>query len=498
MLKLYNSVRQKLANNKTINKLIIVYAFTVLSYQILYLIIPFRQAVESLRLEFISPLLAVIGFFIFAWDLLIDRTFFKTKYSYLLIGLIAVMIISSLINAEYGLVDNIKAIIWQISQLLVIFPLYKRVSKEEIAKILKIYFPFVSIIFVVANLVSLFQYFASIGYNTRYDGGLVRQGFLEGRLFGIFGSPHFASLFMLILAIASVYFAVSSDKKTVKILYGAAMIIYFLYAVASGTRSVIVAAACTAFIVVLLWAYNRYSFKKCVKPLLKSAICVVMSICVAVGTVVVFNVSDKAMKGIIRIYADSIDNDTSGTDENTGEIMLDRADVSNENISNHRFEIWEDYFTVATDRIDTLILGMAPGSYMVSIRENFPNLFVVKYIKENYPLMYSKELIYDTHNAYIGAFVMAGILGVILLMIFLVCGFVRTVRYIAKNKKVSLSVYTILAVVVLILAASFFESDLFFRCTSTSVIFWLVTGILLMVTEPTNKIQSESDNLNNK
>ena len=112
--------------------------------------------------------------------------------------------------------------------------------------------------------------------------------------------------------------------------------------------------------------------------------------------------------------------------------------------------------------------------------------------------MYSKELIYDTHNAYIGAFVMAGILGVILLMIFLVCGFVRTVRYIANNKKVSLSVYTILAVVVLILAASFFESDLFFRCTSTSVIFWLVTGILLMVTEPTNKIQSESDNLNNK
>ena len=157
MLKLYNSVRQKLANNKTINKLIIVYAFTVLSYQILYLIIPFRQAVESLRLDFISPLLAVIGFFIFAWDLLIDRTFFKTKYSYLLIGLIAVMIISSLINAEYGLVDNIKAIIWQISQLLVIFPLYKRVSKEEIAKILKIYFPFVSIIFVVAKLVSLFQ-----------------------------------------------------------------------------------------------------------------------------------------------------------------------------------------------------------------------------------------------------------------------------------------------------------------------------------------------------
>ncbi|MGI6280255.1 MAG: hypothetical protein ACOYJS_06835, partial [Acutalibacteraceae bacterium] len=87
-------------------------------------------------------------------------------------------------------------------------------------------------------------------------------------------------------------------------------------------------------------------------------------------------------------------------------------------------------------------------------------------------------------------FASTGLLGLLLLMIFLVCGFVRSVRYILKSGKISSGVFITLAIILFILSSSFFDSDLFFKCTSTSVIFWLTTGILLKITEPVSEQQS--------
>ena len=107
----------------------------------------------------------------------------------------------------------------------------------------------------------------------------------------------------------------------------------------------------------------------------------------------------------------------------------------------------------------------------------------VKYIKDNYPFMYEKDYIYDTHNAYVGALVMSGAVGVILLLVFIVIGFLKTVKYFRTTEKPSLAIYLMLALIVIMLSASFFEADLFFRCTSTSVIFWISAGLLVKHTD---------------
>lgn len=478
MLKFYDSIRNKLADNKIINKLIIIYAFTVLSYQILHLIVPFRQLIVFLHLSSLSSVLAVVGFGIFVWDLLIDRVFLKTKFVYPLIAILGLMLISTFLRRDYGIISNLKVIIWQISQLLVIFPLYNRIDKAALSKLIGKYFFVISVIFVVTNIIGLVQFFTVTRYEAWYDGGYIRQGFSEGRLFGVYASPHYGSLFVLVLSAGSVYYAVGANKLCKKIVCYTAALIHFLYAVASGTRSVIIGTAATLCLISFLISWKRFGARK-INAVLRAVICVALAIVVAVGSVGLFTLTDKAMHSIL--YAAIDEDEISKEEEN---LELERTDVDFSNISNHRFEIWKNYFQAVSARVDTLLFGMSPGSYMSYVKDNFPDLFIVEYIKENYPRMYEKNLIYDTHNAYFGALATTGVIGVLMVFTFLIFGFVRSARFILKSRKVSAAVYAIISVVVFILITSFFDTDIFFKCTSTSVIFWLTTGMLLKFTSP--------------
>ena len=174
----FNFLKQKTVNN-AINNIYIIFALSVLSYQILHLLVPFRQAIDFLHLDFISPVLAIIGFLLFAFDLMFQRLFFKEKYTYFLVAIIGIMVISSILNFKYALSDNVKVITWQITQMLVIFPVHKRISVDKIKKIFKWYFLAVTIIFVIANIISLIQYFLLINYEAFYQGGTIKQGFSE-------------------------------------------------------------------------------------------------------------------------------------------------------------------------------------------------------------------------------------------------------------------------------------------------------------------------------
>lgn len=482
MLSKLKNLREGLMGNKWNNRIALGYIFVVLTYQILHLIVPFRQMIVALHLSFISPLLAILGFCICAWDLLFDRNLFKSGiYSWLLIGIIAVMGVSSLLNFRNGITANAKAIIWQIAQMLVIFPIGRSLDLSSLKKSLTAWIFAMSAVFNIANIISLVQMYAIIGYTTEYDGGIVRQGFIKGRLFGVYGSTHFASVFMLMLAAVAVILAVKATKKLSRVYFIITAVLAFLYMVASGTRAVMVGLACAVFITVLFIVYNYFSYKKRISKLLKAVLCVTLSLVAALASYFAVDLSDDAMKSVIYLYAS-----TDSTDEEL-ELELERADVDSANISNHRFEIWGNYLSVITEDPVNIVFGMTPGNYMSSIKAEHDDLFIVKYIKENYPFMYEQDLIYDTHNAYVGAFVMAGAIGVILLLIFIVLGFLRTVRYFRTHEKPSLAVYLLLGIIVVMLAASFFESDLFFRCTSTSVIFWISVGMLIKCTPDDGK-----------
>lgn len=472
---------QNLANNKRINRLIIIFSFTVLIYQVLYLIIPFRQVLEYCRLGFVSPLLAVIGLGIFLWDVIFDRICLKDKNCYLLIALIGILCISSLFVIDYGLSANAKNIVWQIVQMLVIFPLYNRLPGDKWIESAKKLYIIVLIFFIPANIISIIQYFTITGYYVKLSTGTVRQGFMGGRLFGVFSSPHYAGLFMLVLVIVSIAFAVKTKSVWKRVAYITVAVICYIYSALTGTRSIILGTAATVFVVALAFLYKYFARKHNTKSVLKHAVCILASIFIMlVSAATPMVISMASGKSLAFIYNNCFDGDTVNPDNPAdGDIVFERDDINTANISNHRFKIWSEYLNVTTDSIRSFLLGNSPGSYTEYVRQNYPDLFIVEYIKTYYPEMFKHNYIYDTHNAYLGAFVSSGAIGLAVLLAFLLFIFYKAVKHIYKCKKVSVWTYALMAIWILILVSSFFDSDLFFKCNSTSVVFWFISGLLV-------------------
>lgn len=501
-----SNLRKTIANNSKVNNITVFYCLAVLIYQALYLIIPFRQLLQALSLEFISSGLAVLGLLLFAWDFLVDRIVFKTKFSYFLFTLIGIMGISSLITIQYGIIDSAKNIIWQVVQMLVIFPLYKRVGKEQWSSIHRALYWGFSAVFIPANIISLYQFLFNISYYAQLSDGTARQGLTDGRLFGIYTSPHFTSIFLLYLAFTSAYFFFKTKKKILKAVHAVFAISHLLHVALSGTRSVIVGTACAAVFVVFIYLFKRLEIKNNKKLFTKIGLSAVSALCslaiviggfsllktVGTNTLYTFlhirqdlsgTVQDPditSSENTVNTESDSTSSDNKANQPTYPDDLVDREDTHSGDISNNRFKIWMDHLTVITSSPLSLLFGNSPGNYMTYIKNNFSDLYIVQYIKDNYPLMYENNLIYDVHNAYLGAFATTGLLGLLVLLAFLICGLIKTLRFIFKSKTIQSSAIYLLGVLVFILVSSFFDSDLFFKCTSTSVIFWLLCGMLLL------------------
>ena len=93
--------------------------------------------------------------------------------------------------------------------------------------------------------------------------------------------------------------------------------------------------------------------------------------------------------------------------------------------------------------------------------------------------MYANGLIYDTHNGYLSVLVTTGVFGGLALGGFLISCFRRVWCYFIKNNMYSSKVLLLFILIFIILVSVFFDSDLFFKCTSTSVVFWLLSGVLM-------------------
>ena len=137
----------------------------------------------------------------------------------------------------------------------------------------------------------------------------------------------------------------------------------------------------------------------------------------------------------------------------------------------------EEYLDIVFDKPISAVFGLSLGEYQKIITTEYSDKYIVQYIMNSHPSMFERGYIYDTHNAYVGALIMTGIAGILTLFVFLIMGLIQILKVLSKKQSTELLVF--FAILVFILITSFFDSDLFFRCTSTSVLFWLISGFAL-------------------
>ena len=138
--------------------LVVIYALIALTYQVLYLIAPIKAFLNLSGLNILSSVIAILGALLLAVDFFSQRICLKARYSSLLFVTLVVLGISSVIHSRYGISGNLKVLIWQAVQMLLIYSAYKRLSLYQMYHVILGTHTAFSVIFVPTVIVSLIQW----------------------------------------------------------------------------------------------------------------------------------------------------------------------------------------------------------------------------------------------------------------------------------------------------------------------------------------------------
>ena len=528
-----------------IDKIVVAYIGVVLFFQVLLQISPVVTFLTTTPLYSVQTYLGLLGGFLIVLDCFTTKRIWQGKYCVLLLAILGLALLASVRTIAYGTKENLFKLCWMAIQFTLVYTCAFRLEREQFRKFVKYLFYGLLAIWFVACCVSLYQYVNQIGYTyvvnpLAQDSSLNRQGFYDNRLFGIFYTLNHAAYISLFFMVIAVVCMVTEKRVWLKVCLGVAAFALLCYIILSGSRSAMISlVACGA---VMPWFAVRNKLK--VAGVLKPVIC--CAVAVAVAAVCYFGYTGlknglTQVPYLKQLFVYNLQNDDPSnpsvdpTDPSgapvvdpsdpTADATVDPTDPSgapidpsdptadsptaptkkpmekptydedilsreylDEDISNDRMEIWSDYIRLYKE---IGVMGLSPGNYMPYIMENHADLFIVDYIKQNYPDKYESGIIYHVHSGYMMVYVSAGIAGILSLAVFVLLYLIRLIAIILKNKKISALFVGAFALVVSGALSAFFDEGLFFQNNVQTTIFWLALGVLMC--QSMANLKEESD-----
>ncbi len=406
----------------------------------------------------------VVGSLLLLYDLLGRRSLFKIPFKMGMLLFLAAIALSSVVNISYGWADNFKCFVWTCIQIGLMVPLASICSKDDLMRMFRRLFIVMFAIWTVGSIVSIMEWAVQIGYAfVDGEGVLQRQGFIDGRLFGIFIDPNYAACFALGLIVAALCLMKMSSfgtKATVAIWAGIAINwVYFILAESRTSHVALVVVLFLFFVAVVKHAKSvgrdegkraYYSYAK-----LLSAVILSFALVLPLASAYATWVSESDHFGFKE------------TTERWGESVPGREDISIENVSNNRFDIWRDYLYVAQD---DFLIGKSPRNDDEIILERYPNLYISTR---------NVDTIYLCHNGYLDVFVATGFLGFVGLAFTAIGLLVTGFRYLARRKTVDPALLCATAVFSIICVKAMTHTVPFFVYSIESNLFWIILGYLL-------------------
>ena len=441
-----------------------IYIFVFVTYILLARIVPFVNFISQDLNSVIFSALAIIGAALVAFDFFMSFSMFKSRENLILLAFWVICLISSALNMEYGIVNNVKTLVWMAIQFFLLFS-YVNAEDEQINITLKRIMNSAAAIWLAGIIVSLVQFFLQISYIAPASDFPRRQGFTEARLFGVFTDPNFAALTSMLVIVFCLFLIKYCDSKKLRIYYWVNIAFQLIYIVLSGSRTAMLEGYMLVFLVAIVQARNSAIKKgQGSKALLSIAYGV---LAIAVSIALVFAVQ-KTMLFLADVCAPLRDSITIEIDEDINEediISLERHDVNEENISNNRFSIWKSAIEVSAGK---RIFGVSPRNLLV-------------YATENYPDSYLVTMDYETHNGYLAVFVNSGIMGSIAILALVADAIYMICRYLKCKKKQEYDAEAIMlfSVLFIIAGSAMFQPEIFFVNSYGAAIFWLCLGYFM-------------------
>lgn len=431
--------------------LYILFFFLILRSINVYSLIP------SLFDSVVFAVLAVTGGAMVAWNVV---TYLRRKsfvsYDWWLLAFLAIMILSSLVNSQYGISGNFKTIVWSAIYFCIIYALAGngRLTERFYKTIARIF----GWSYFLVSLVSFGMYL--IQYNYLRPGTIetrIRIGFLEGRLFGAFGDPNFGGMFALVLIVICIYglFA-RSDVFPHWFLYINVPLQIFVL-VLTGSRSAILIGEVLVAVVLTTVAARSLS-----KHGTNVFINVVASAITLIISVVAMTFFVTALKWLLEKLPPLFEFLQVHRPRGREVVSLKRADVAdNSDVSNMRFSIWTSALDIFKEK---WILGVSPRN-------------MVAYAKDMLPKSLIAQQGFKTHNAWIDLLASTGILGFATMIGFSIKSGVMAFRSLKFNRDTLIDESNFQFLIIAALTGfTFFVNVIFFTNDVCSFIFWLMLG----------------------
>lgn len=431
------------------------YLVVLLSFLLFRMCVPLSLALPSSIDSLAFSLIAMGGAFLLLFDLLYHRHLFQTRGNTWLFCLLAVGLLSSLINAGYGFFDNLKTLVWTAIQMFLLYATGKERKRRDVEEEIFLLARVFLLIWFLLISISVAMFVFQIGY---VDGGIlkIRQGFYDNRLWGLFKDPNYAAILSIVSIVLSVFYFKKTTHKTVKGIFFINVLVQFVYLVLSGSRTGMVAAiavmATGVFLSLRPWLQGKT---------VRRWLCEGIATAGAVASIVLLLGTMELTKAGVEHIPDLV----GAMGGHFAPVTLDRSDVvDNEDISNMRFKIWGSGFDVFKT---TPVVGTSPRNTLDYAKDHLPDTFIVE---KNYIL----------HNGYLEVLVSTGILGTLFALGFIgnrvkiiVCYYFGTGW---KSRRYYRESTYCLLICLAVAVSAVFLSEVFFANTLGTCLFWIFLG----------------------
>lgn len=467
-------------DNKTLEKINMCFVQLFIGYLLLSRVVIVEFLVGDRVNTLIATAFAMAGIVLLIVRIMKKGTLLIDKYVIVLLSFIVVTIISSLLNYQYGIFGNVKMIIWLIIQYIFLFGLskdentYRELMYKKIGKV-------VVLIMGTTAFVSIVQFLFEINYKIVLQDYPRKQGFVDGRLYGVFDDPNFASLAAIAALAFSFYFFTKNKKKSFRFFNILNIVLQFIFIILSNSRTGMVALFLCTFIIAFYYAENIRKKEKWIKGLVVFSGLVILQSGVIIGGRISLNYlpnlihakdevalsdesklteveKDEGVKSEQKIDKEIQSQiETPSSSEKTHS-YLERNDIATD-YSNSRFDIWRGALYVSKEH---RILGLSPRN-------------ILSYAKVNFPNDYTAQTGYETHNGYLSLLVCGGFLSVLIMIWFII----SCIVVIFKSRFKGIQDLTSFMIIASFAFGALTLQDIFYNNNFTTVLFWIILGMYI-------------------
>jgi len=405
--------------------------------------------------KFVTLGMTLLGVLLGLYNFFVKKAYlFVRKIEYLII-FFAMNIITSLLVMKYGFSTNIKNLVVFFIYFFAIYPIFQNFSREKSRILFNVFFSVITVANTVGVFLSLVQFFMLIGYRVfDYKGLLIRQGFVESRLFGILASPNYLSIISLIVIIY-LWMRLSALNKIVKTLAISSIVLNFAYIVLSGSRTTYICLVVAAFL------YSLIKFEYSNKT--KSFVTVLLTV-----GLVFLSYNGVKYSSDLYLKAHSAEIQLNKEKGENNHLTLERTDTSEENISNNRFAIWQSTASFIPKRP---LFGYSAGNWYELGKTYDASAYI---IKEHYL----------THNGYLELLFYNGLFGFLPFAAFMISFIWASIKKFLKDKKDKITdneLVSGLLMTVVILISNLFLSSTLYGISLLGCILFIISGYYFSV-----------------